>query len=139
MAEQIRINSRKAEAHLRESVWQSYRQIAILNKEEQIEFLDENSSLDAAYLFFRTSYAYLIMSWIRSARVCTQLAWRQSGQSETEHTSCPGDFYVAAFSRLLNPDILKDTIAKGAQWVINSVGQKIRWLYCSTIKNLAGV
>ncbi len=40
MAEQIRINIEKAEAHLRESVWQSYRQIAILNKEEQIEFLD---------------------------------------------------------------------------------------------------
>ncbi len=40
MAEQIRVNIEKAEARLRESVWQSYRQIAILNKEERIEFLD---------------------------------------------------------------------------------------------------
>ncbi len=136
MAEQIRINIEKAEAHLRESVWQSYRQIAILNKEEQIEFLDLGKFQpdDAAtlpllllnqlrlfdYVVDTVSPRFLVRNWPGELH----------GQEWSTRAVREMFFMSPLFPRLLNPDILKDTIAKGASnGLLGYVGQKIEQKY----------
>ena len=136
ITEQIRVNIEKAGKRLKESVWQSYRQIALLNKEYQIEFLDlgkfqpgEATTLPLILLNQLRLFDYVVDTV--SPRFLTR-NWPDELHGQEWSTRAVREMFFTSplFPRLLNPDILKDTIAKGASnGLLGYVSQKVDQKY----------
>ncbi|GAK55935.1 ATPase (AAA+ superfamily)-like protein [Candidatus Vecturithrix granuli] len=136
IAEQIRVNIEKARTRLRECVWQSYKQIALLNKEHRIEFLDlgkfqpgETNSLPLILLNQLRLFDYVVDTV--SPRFLTR-NWPGELHGQEWSTRAVREMFFTSplFPRLLNPDILKETIAKGASnGLLGYVSQKVEQKY----------
>jgi hypothetical protein len=131
---QITENIHKAQKDLKEAVWQTYRYVALLNKENDLEFIDlgRNNSSSASslpdlilqqlrrydYVVDAVSPGFLTRNWTRVSK-----EWG---------TQAVRDMFFASplFPRLLNPEVLKETIARGANnGLLAYVGQKVSGEY----------
>lgn len=130
LLKQIRENIQRAGRDLREAVWQTYRWAAFLNSSNAIEFLDlgRNNSSSAP------SLPELILQQLRRSDLVVEavspgfLARNWSGAAKEWSTRAVRDAFFASplFPRLLNPDLLKETIAKGANLGLFAyIGEKV--------------
>ncbi len=117
---EINIHIEKVRDNLREIVWQTYKHIALLNKEHKIEFLDlgrsQSSAASSLSIFILNQlrlYDYVVDSV--SPRFLTR-NWPLEFRDKAWSTKAVRDMFFASplFPRLLNPNIIKETIAKGA-------------------------
>ncbi len=131
---QITENIHKAQRDLKEAVWQTYRYIGLLNKENEIEFIDlgRNNSSSA------NSLPDLILQQLRRSDHVTDtvspmfLTRNWSGSAREWSTRSVRDMFFASplFPRLLNPEVLKETIAKGANnGLLAYIGDKVEHEY----------
>lgn len=130
LLKQIRENIQKAARDLREAVWQTYRWAAFLNSSNTIEFLDlgRNNSSSAP------SLPDLMLQQLRRSDLVVEavspgfLARNWSGAAQEWSTRAVRDAFFASplFPRLLNPDALKETIARGANHgMFAYIGEKV--------------
>lgn len=136
MMEQITVNINNAHQQLREAVWQNYRQMAFLNKESHVEFLDlgqfqpdESNSQPLLLLHQLRLFDYVVDTV--SPRFLTR-NWPEKFKEKEWSTRAVRDMFFISplFPRLLNPDILKETIAKGASsGLLGYVSRKVARRY----------
>lgn len=133
---QITTNVKKSQKTLQDIVWQTYGHVALLNKENTIEFPDlgqfepgPENSLSAVILHQLRLYDYVVESV--SPRFLVR-NWPDEFQDKEWSTQSVQDLFFVSplFPRLLNPDIIKDTIAKGVSTGhLGYVGPKIEGKY----------
>ncbi|MCP4400157.1 MAG: DUF499 domain-containing protein [bacterium] len=121
---------------LEQAVWHSYRYLALLNTKREIEFLDPGRldpsagrSLPLALLNQLRLYDVVVDS---VSPKFLKRHWPQEFEGKAWSTKTLRDMFFSSpqFPRLLNPDILKDTIAKGAtNGTLGYVGPKIDGKY----------
>ena len=138
--EQIKQNIEKAQHQLRELIWKSYEHVALLNREDQIESID----LSHLHSTVASSLPMFILNQLRlfdyvadtvSPRFLTR-NWPETLKNNMWSTKAVRDMFFISplFPCLLNPEILKETIAKGASngllgYVNQKIGEKYETFY----------
>ncbi len=116
---QIASNMKKSQKTLQDLVWQTYKHVALLNKEYEIGFPDlgyfesgRDGTLSTVIIHQLRLYDYVVDAV--SARFLAR-NWPREFQDNPWSTQTVQDMFFASplFPRLLNPDILRETIAKG--------------------------
>lgn len=114
---QLDTNVKKARRDLTESVWRTYKNIMYLDKENQIETLDLGSvTVSAAETLTKHILSVLRQKDIVVKEVPPRFLVRNWPPAFTEwNTKAVRDAFFAApqFPRLLFPDTIKETIARG--------------------------
>jgi hypothetical protein len=131
---QIAENIGKAGAYLKEAVWQTYRYVALLTKDNTIEFVDlgrhHSSSADSLpdmILFQLRRYDYIV-----DAVSPSFLTRNWAGGVKEWSTRAVRDAFFASpvFPRLLDPEVLKTTIAHGTNnGLLAYIGVKVEGEY----------
>jgi hypothetical protein len=123
-------NVKKAERDLRESVWRAYKNLFLLAKDNQIRQVD----LPLSHSGSADSITALVLNKLRQDGEVVKdspspnLLTRNWPPAHTEwNTKSVRDAFFASpkFCRLMNPDSIKDTIAKGvSEGILGYVGKK---------------
>ena len=130
LLKQLRENIQKAARDLKEAVWQTYRWVAFLNSANAIEFLDLGRINSSS----APSLPDLMLQQLRRSDLVVEavspgfLTRNWSGAAQEWSTRAVRDAFFASplFPRLLNPDMLKETIAKGANLgMFAYIGEKV--------------
>jgi hypothetical protein len=114
---QLTENVRKSQRDLRENVWRSYKNILLLGKDNQLRVID----LGLVHSSAAESLVQFIINHLRQADEIQSgispnfLVRNWPGAFKEWSTRAVRDAFYASplFPRLLNPDIVKDTIARG--------------------------
>ena len=115
---QIAENIGKAAAYLKEAVWQTYRYAALLTRDNSIEFVDlgRHHSSSADSLLDMILFQLRRCDYVVDAVSPSFLTRNWGGGMQEWSTRAVRDAFFASpvFPRLLDPDVLKTTIAHGA-------------------------
>lgn len=142
---QLSENVKKSQRDLRENVWRSYKNILLLGKDNRLRVID----LGLVHLSAAESLVQFIIKQadeIQSGISPNFLVRNWPGAfKEWSIREVPGAFYASPlFPRLLNPDVIKDTIARGVSngqlaFVGKAPGERYRPFYFNATLNAPDV
>jgi hypothetical protein len=116
---QLKVNLQKAERDLRETIWRSYKRLAFLDRNNQLQIIDLGLVTSSA----ATSIVKFILNRLRSEDIITEAVspnflvrnWSIASPAWTTKSIHDAFFASPIFPRLLSGEAIKEAIARGVK------------------------
>jgi hypothetical protein len=116
---QLKVNLQKAERDLRETIWRSYKRLAFLDRNNQLQIIDLGLVTSSA----ATSIVKFILNRLRSEDIITESVspnflvrnWSIASPAWTTKSIHDAFFASPIFPRLLSGEAIKEAIARGVK------------------------
>lgn len=116
---QLKVNLQKAERDLRETIWRSYKRLAFLDRNNQLQIIDLGLVTSSA----ATSIVKFILNRLRSEDIITEAVspnflvrnWSIASPAWTTKSIHDAFFASPIFPRLLSGKAIKEAIARGVK------------------------